>query len=409
MKTVLCVWELGGNLGHLSNFRVPVGLALAAGYRVVLAARDLRNAKVVFGDLPITYLQAPFKQTHTTPSPVFLSYTHLLAHQCCSSAGDLLTYLQAWRALYALVQPDVVLFEHSPTALIAARGLHFRKVTVGSSFTAPVPDPSPGAPFLVFPITPRTPDVLAQLLQDDTALLTTINTALQALDAPSMDGLHTIFSQVDDTLAMTIPQLDHFGAKPGMLYLGVEAPHAYAAPVWPDGDGPRVFGYLSVFASIERLLQDVHASGACALLFVRNLPPALRAQYSGPRMRFIDHPVDLAEVARHVSWVVHCGNHSTAATFAAAGVPQLIIPLHQEQLFLALRLVSYGGAAMAFQDQNAYAAAISAVQNNPRVREQARVLQAEVPPYQDDLARACIARALGVEGLIAEHGNGALG
>jgi len=49
-------------------------------------------------------------------------------------------------------------------------------------------------------------------------------------------------------------------------------------------------------------------------------------------------------------------------------LPQLVIPLHQEQLFLALRLVSRGGAAMAFQDQNAYTAAIDTVQNNPRIR-----------------------------------------
>jgi len=110
---VVCVGA-GRQFGSPQPLSLPVGLALAAGHRVVLAARELRQAKVVFGDLPITYLQAPFKQTHATPSPVFLSYTHLLAHQCCSSADDLCTYLQSWRTALALVQPDVVLFEHTP-------------------------------------------------------------------------------------------------------------------------------------------------------------------------------------------------------------------------------------------------------------------------------------------------------
>ena len=403
MRTVLCVWELGGNLGHLSHFRLPVALALAAGCKVVLAARDLRNAKLVLGDLPVTYLQAPFKQNHArSGTPVFLSYTHLLAHQCCSSASDLGVYLQAWRSLFALVQPDVVLFEHSPTALIAAHGLGFKKVLIGTGFTAPVPQREPDTPFLVFPTTPRTADVLGQLLQDDAALMTTINTALQALGAPSMDGLHTIFTQADDLLAMTLPQLDHFGANPGVRYLGVEEPQAYAAPVWPDGDGPRVFGYLNAFACVEQLLQDLHDAGVCALLFVRNLPPALKARYSGPRMRFIDRPVNLAEVARQVAWVVHSGNHSTAATFAAAGVPQLMVPLHQEQLFLALRLVSTGAGAVAFQDQSAYAAAINAVHNNPHIREQARVLQMEIPAYREETVRACVAHALGIAGANAD-------
>jgi UDP:flavonoid glycosyltransferase YjiC (YdhE family) len=389
---------LGGNLGHLSHFRLPIEVALAAGHRVVLAARELHNAKLVLGDWPITYLQAPFKQRRASSSPpVFLSYTHLLAHQCCTSASDLGVYLQAWRSLFALVQPDVVLFEHSPTALIAAHGLGFKKVLIGTGFTAPVPEQAPTTPFLLFPTTPSTPEVLASLLHDDAALLTTINTALQALGAPSMDGLHTIFTQADDILAMTLPQLDHFGAKPDVRYLGVEAPHPYAAPIWPNGDGPRVFGYLNAFTCVERLLQDLQDAGVCALLFVRNLPPALKARYSGPRMRFIDHPVNLAEVACQAAWVVHCGNHSTAATFAAAGVPQLMVPLHQEQLFLALRLVSTGAGAVVFQDQSAYAAAIQAVHNNPQIREQARVLQGEIPAYRDEAVRDYVSQALGVD------------
>jgi hypothetical protein len=145
---------------------------------------------------------------------------------------------------------------------------------------------------------------------------------------------------------------------------------------------------------LEDLLQDLLAAGLCSLLFVRNLPPALRTRYSGPQLRFVDHPVDLTEVAQQASWVINLGNHSTAATFAAAGVPQLLIPLYQEQLFVALRLVAQGGAVMAFQDQAGYSAAIAALQTNTAIRQQARELQLQLTPFSAPEARARIAQAL---------------
>ena len=395
MATILCVWELGTDLGHLSSLRLPVEVALAQGHRVVLALRQLHRAKEVFGEMSVTYLQAPFKQSpRAGEQQAFLSYTHLIGHQCFSGSQELAMYLHAWRSLYALVQPDIVLFEHSPTALIAAHDHAFKKILVGNGFTAPTPAQDGLAPFLPFPTTQRTPELFAGLLRDDAVLLACINQALRETEAPQMPALHTVYSQANATFRMTWPELDQFGADPNQRYLGVEPPLLRLPPQWPSGEGPRVFGYLHAIPSLESLLRDLLAAGVCALLFVRNLPPVLRARYSGPQMRFVDQPIDLADVARQAAWVINLGNHSTAATFAAAGVPQLIIPLHQEHLFLALRLVSQGSAVMAFQDQAAYSAAIGALQTNPGIRHQARLLQAQMAPHAALGARDYIADVL---------------
>ena len=395
MATVLCVWEQGGNLGHLSTLRLPVEVALEAGYKVFLAVRQLNHAKDLLGDMPITYLQAPFKQN---PVPAgqqsFLSYTHLISHQCFSDSQELGMYLRAWRGLFALVRPDVVLFEHSPTALIAAHDHSFKKVLVGNGFSAPSPARDAQAPFLPFPTTQLTAEVVAGLLQDDSALLACINQALRDIDAPQLPALHAIYSQAQATFRITWPELDHLGPDPNVRYLGVEPPVPRAPAQWPNVQGPRVFGYLQAIPSLEALLRDLLAAGVCALLYVRNLPPALRDRYSGPQLRFLDHLVDLAAVAQQADWVINHGNHSTAATFAAAGVPQLIIPLHQEHLFLALRVVAQGSAVMAFQDQNAYGAAITALQTNAGIRQQALALQAKMTPHAALGARAYIAQVL---------------
>ena len=383
MARILFVWEQGVNIGHLNNLRLPIEIAIKNGHQVILAARELHALKSIIGDLPITCMQAPFKQnTVTLGQEAFLSFTHLLSRQCFSNTDELQVYLNAWCALYYLVKPDLVVFEHSPTALIAAHDYPFKKMLVGNGFSIPPQGQDPDAPFMPFPTTQLTPAVLESLHSDDKALLRIINTAQTLIGAKPMDSLYRIYGQAHARLLTTWPQLDHFGERTGQVYVGVQPPPNLTAPEWPSGAGPKVFGYLNAMPSLELLLQGLVSAQVCALLLVRNLPLHLRERYSSERIRFIDRAVNLEDVARQVSWVVSNCNHNTVAYFAQRGVPQLLIPTYQEHLFLALRLVQRGAAAMAYQDQPAYTAAINAIQTHAPLHEQAKLLAAQMTPYQ---------------------------
>jgi len=378
---VLFVWEQGTGLGHLSHLRLPMEVALAQGDAVFLAARELPGVRDVLAGLPITVLQAPFRQgVKPAPSSSFLSYTHLLARQCFGSADELEVYVHAWRALFALVRPDICLFEHSPTALIAAHGYAFKKVLLGSSFVLPPASALSASPFLPFPTTSRHPDTVARLCADDAQLLAHINTVMQRLGSPELPALGAIYGQAHASLLCTWPTLDVFGERPGVPYLGSAPAGGQLPPPWPHADGPKVFGYLHNFPSLSDLLRDLQAAKVCALLLVRDLPPALRATFSSPTLRFVDHLVDLRQVAQQAAWVLHHGNQSTMATFMLAGVPQLMIPCHQEQLFGSLRLVQKGCALMAFQDQPSYAAAITAVLQPP-IKQCALQVASQCEPF----------------------------
>ena len=384
MATILCVWELGTDLGHLSNLRLAIEVALKGGHKVVLAARELHRARDVLGDMPITYLQAPFKQfTVRGDQSNYLSYTHLIAQQCFSDSSELCMYLAAWRGLFELTRPAVVLFEHSPTALITAHDFSFAKVIVGNGFTVPTHGNSEGQPFVPFPTTPRTPQSYAQLVMDDTRLLACINHSLKSMGLTEIGSLATLYAQADARFLMTWPELDHLGPRVGSSYLGIEPPSPRATPLWPKGGGSKVFGYLHAIPSLELLLQALAVQPVCALLFVRYLPPELRARYTSDRLQFVDQPVDLSQVSEQAAWVINLGNHRTAATFALAGVPQLLIPLHQEHLFLTTRLVAQGAAAMAFQDQNGYTNAVDVMQNSPHLQAGAKQLGHQLTPYAD--------------------------
>ena len=382
MATVLCVWELGSELGHWSKLRVPIAAALKMGHRVVVAARQLHRATEVLGDLAVTYLPAPFKQdTVNADQSAFLGYSHLLARQCFSGVDELAMYVRAWRAIFDLVRPDLVVYEHSPTALIASRSYGFRKLLIGTGFFIPPLPMSPDAPFAPFPTTPVTADAQGGLCADDKVVLEVINRALSKLGTDGFPSLADIFAQADQQLLMTWPELDPFGPRSGAAYVGCARPLARQAPQWPSGPGPKVFAYLQNMVALEPLLRDLARARVCALLYVRGLPRRLRDLYSSDQLRFTDVLVDLTEVARQAAWVVNHANHATAATVMLQGIPQLMIPLHQEQLFLALRLVEQGCARMGFQDQAEFGTELAAMCTDPGLRQNAMRLQQQCSPY----------------------------
>ena len=377
MARLLCVWEQGGQLGHLNSLKLPIELALQMGHEVFLAARELYNVKLVLGDLPITLLQAPFKQhIAAAAADQYLSYTHLIHRQCFSTADELEGFVRAWRGIFELVNPAAVMFDHSPTALIAALPFAFQKILIGQGFEIAPPPAAEGAPFAPFPTTTLTPEVSAQLLHHDAALLERINQVLASECGYRLEHLHGMYAQADHCLCMTWPALDPFGPRSDLHYLGAQSLQIERAPQWPQGPGARVFGYLQFFPGLQILLNDLQAAGVRALLCVRDAPVEWVQATADKPVRVTTEPVDIRRVAAEANWVISHANHSTVA--ALAGLPQLLIPRHQEQLFLALRLVRRGCAAMAFQDQPGFTKAIEAMQMQTALASNALQLQAEL-------------------------------
>jgi UDP:flavonoid glycosyltransferase YjiC (YdhE family) len=104
-------------------------------------------------------------------------------------------------------------------------------------------------------------------------------------------------------------------------------------------------------------------------------------------VRITNEPVDIHQVASQARFVINHANHSTVATLCAAGVPQLLIPRFQEQLFLALQLVRQGCAAMAFQDQTGFSNAVTAMLNQPSIVSQAKQMASVITPFDENVAR----------------------
>ncbi len=90
--------------------------------------------------------------------------------------------VQAWKNIYRAVQPDVIVFDHSPTALLAAHGTPVRRALLGAGFFCPA-DQSP-----LPNLRPWTSPDPAQLALDEACVLNHINLVLSTARQPAALG-----------------------------------------------------------------------------------------------------------------------------------------------------------------------------------------------------------------------------
>ena len=138
MAKVLLTWELGGGSGHLVRLRALACGLEAAGHKVFAALRYPCKVRDRLGGESVSLLQAPCK-TDVPPNviPLARTFAHILHNVGFGDAAELGVLVNAWRRLIDSVGPDLIVFDHSPTALLAARGGKARRVLVGNGFCCP--------------------------------------------------------------------------------------------------------------------------------------------------------------------------------------------------------------------------------------------------------------------------------
>jgi UDP:flavonoid glycosyltransferase YjiC (YdhE family) len=326
MSTILLTWELGGGLGHLAPLSLLAKALHARGHKVVAALRDLSQAHKVFASGSATLIQAP-----TRSAPVAnairrpANFAHILHNIGFASADELETMTRAWRYLFELCRPALILFDHSPTALLAARGLPVRRAAIGTGFCCP-PDCSP-LPALRDSAKSDPPG----LLNVEAQILEKINKVLSRLNQVPLQRITQLYSEADQTLLTTLKELDHYPQREAARYWGMPAILSGQPPDWPAGNGKRVFAYLKPFKHLPDLLDILRRSGLPTLIYIEKLDRLLVEKFSCPTLRFAPQPVDITAAARQCDLAILHGTHSTTLSMLLAGKPILQIPIYLEQ------------------------------------------------------------------------------
>ena len=91
-----------------------------------------------------------------------------------------------------------------------------------------------------------------------------MNQALAALGAPKLTSVGALYGEADIRELYTYPELDDYGPRADVKYLGNFQPGMGAAPVWPDTPGKRIFAYLDPDQSTPMLLKALAGTGQSA-------------------------------------------------------------------------------------------------------------------------------------------------
>jgi UDP:flavonoid glycosyltransferase YjiC (YdhE family) len=337
MSRVLFSWELGSNLGHVSRL-LPLARRLKArGHAVLVAANQLTLAAKAFGPAAIAFVQAPQLPFAPRSREQPASYADVLLNTGWSNTVDLWSAVQAWVSTVRLFAPDVIVADHSPTALLARRITGHRCALIGTGFELPpLADPLPAFPGF--------PGATTQAAMSATArALESANRVLVAMRAPQLRTLSELFP-LERRWLMTFAELDHYGARSGERYVGSIGELDDGERVeWPTGPGPRVFAYLRPeIPGLAAILEALSASDAAIVCAAPGLGSPLIQRHSSGRFLISTRPVHLRPLLDAADLCVSYSPAGTITTALLRGVPQLMFPTHVEAQLTAHRVECLG-------------------------------------------------------------------
>ena len=337
-RSVVFCWELGGELGHMMEILPLAADLVREGCSVFVLLRELGAAAVQFFEpAGIAFLAAPIWRPRRVPYPRPVTFTQMLLNLGYHRYNGLFGVASAWRNTLELLNPDLVVCNHSPTALLACRGLPCARALIGPGLCCP-PEVEPGSAWGV--LRPRGAEAAGteSLLADEALLLGRVNRVLAGWRQPPIKRVSQIYSDVHENFLTTFPELDPFQARRGAGYWGpvvVGGDAGCESPRWPEAPGRRIFAYLKRCAALEETLKALAGCRQPTVAYVDGVEATLRDRFESPTLHFVPHAVDLAWVARECDLAVVNGGHGATAEMLLAGRPMLQVPLALEQRLTA--------------------------------------------------------------------------
>ena len=326
MARVLLAWELGGGLGHLTNY-LPIAKGLVEeGHQLFAALRDLSRAEDVFAGIEVSFLQAPIRTRSVERRfrPI-RTFAHILHSVGFGDFRELRALAEAWRHLYRYVRPDLIIFDHSPTALLAARGWDTKKAVMGTGFYCPVDE------YPLRDLRGWARNDLEQLRRDEDLVLAHANRVLDSWGQMPLDRLSQLYHQVDENFLTTLKELDHYRDRENARYWGAWPNIGGKAPVWPKGSGKRIYAYLKPFPALPGLLALLNELRCSTLIYVDGINTKVQRRFQSATLRFENERLDLHQVGQECDLAILNGTHGTTAAMLLAGKPALHVPLYLEQ------------------------------------------------------------------------------
>ena len=400
MARFVLAWEHGGGLGHAMSLAQVARVLLARGHDVTLVWRNPGAAHHVLGPL-LHHPRLRLRAAPTWPGQVIKpplphpvsTYADLLCLVGYLDPSSLTAHTSSWLDLLRTLQADVLVTDHAPGALLAAKAWpDLRTAQIGNGYFQP-PRRTPLPSFRFW-------DATQVDAAHEATVLAHCQAAQKACGITPLTRLSDLLNTHLDAL-LTWPELSTY--DPGLLtenhlFIGPLPSTATAlAPQWPPSpSAQRCLAYLKAghpdtptTHAILRLLIDAGIPTLLVLSGGTDAEAALLAPH--PHVRLVNQLVDMNLALQQADVVVCQGSSGTVLASLSAGRPLLMLPGHVEQWINSYRVCDLhaGIALQAAEIAEHGVAALRALFHDDHFRTHARQVAARHPPSEShaNLAR----------------------
>jgi UDP:flavonoid glycosyltransferase YjiC (YdhE family) len=330
LTRALLAWEYGGARGHIAKLKqIAESLAGTCVFDAALSSLEFAGelapyCEAVFQGPKLGVKRGtdrPLIRTGTVadslPKIGFLDPTWTREN------------IEWWRAVIVNRRIGLVIGDCAPRALLAARSLGIPCAAVGNGYFVP-----PGG-LEEFPSSTEPDDVSHSAAL---TILNSVNEALAAVGALGITRLPEIFS-ADIEIPITLPPLDPYRE----LRAGPTVPPNNYRPTKTGTRGDMVTAYLS---SRERRSKEILGALRSLPVPVRCIAPGLSEMavrmLTTETMEVVTQPLPPAELHDGTRLLLHSANHGTLCLGIAAGLAQVGVPQHKEQVSHGRRAATLG-------------------------------------------------------------------
>lgn len=340
MSNFIFTWELGNNSGHIAEL-LPIAKALKKrGHTVNLLFREIHEIDLSnLNDIPV--FQAPVWLPNLSGLPENpISFPEVLLYCGYHQETYLTKMVDVWCNTLKIFNPDVLIANYSPTAILASRILNLPIITIGTGFyTPPQSNPLPSA-------RPWLKDVEQRLLDSDNRVTTTINSVLNHFGNESIVSCADLFN-VQKNFFLTYPELDHFQSRETNLLNDFVGPIFEMSKglrvTWPKDENVKVFVYLRPdFRDLALIIKSLSELNYKVIAVIPGLSRPDKEKFDSKNVQIFTESVQLDSVVDDCDLAIGYGGHGLTAAMLLSNVPQIIFPLNLEQFLLAQRIEALG-------------------------------------------------------------------
>ncbi len=336
-KRVLFACELGASLPALDRL-LPIAAGMTAqGHTVSLVLRDPSLVADLAASQSWSLTVAPAWRAAPPPGFLAVSYADVLLQCGYATPETLRDLLAGWRQVFALGQPDLLIADFAPTALLAARAVGLPAVVLGNGYTLPpATDPLPS-------LRPWEEIDPTRIAESEARVLAIVNPTLGAIGGAPLTCLADLFQQTATQILCAFPELDHYPGRGDAAWFGeVFDAGTGQPPHWPTGSAERIYARMDGrHPAFAGLIQALDRLGLPSIVEATRISDELARVLCRPHVHVGIAPTDRAAALASCDFVV-CQDIATVAPALLATRPVLMMPWPVEQTMTLYRVAPQG-------------------------------------------------------------------